>query len=146
MDISITVAETESPLSGVLVSLAEAAATKGKEASRQRKITRETGTVSFVSLPPGIYSLRAILRGYAFSPSLQQIELKEGQHLPIHLKATRVAFDCSGTVRIVGGDTAETAQALRETLSVYVSRDVSLQQQKQQKQQPQRSLSLSPLA
>ncbi|KAL8271425.1 hypothetical protein Esti_004626 [Eimeria stiedai] len=119
--VSVVVTEetTGSPLAGVLLSLFETGALQREKAHRQRKVTKETGAASFSFLPSGEFSLKPILKSYAFSPPLQQLQVTEGQELSVHLEARRVAFDCKGLLRVIG-DTESTLQhTVQEAFIVY---------------------------
>ncbi|KAL8437399.1 hypothetical protein ACSSS7_000994 [Eimeria intestinalis] len=119
VSVLVTEETTGLPLAGVLLSLFETGASQRERAHRQRKVTKETGAVSFSFLPTGLFSLKPILKGYAFSPPLQQLQVMEGQDLSVHLKARRVAFDCKGFLRVIGDTDQALQHTVHETFIIY---------------------------
>ncbi|KAL8435150.1 hypothetical protein Efla_006371 [Eimeria flavescens] len=119
VSVSVSDEATGAPLSGVLLSLFESGGSQSEKVHRQRKLTKETGVASFVSLPTGAFSIKPILKGYAFSPPLLQLQVAEGEELSVHLKGSRVAFDCRGTLRVVGNPAEAVQHTVQETLTVY---------------------------
>ncbi|UYV83027.1 hypothetical protein LAZ67_22001818 [Cordylochernes scorpioides] len=84
------VGERNEPLGGVLMSLS------GGTDYRKNSVTQPDGKLSFHSLSPGQYFLRAVMKEYHFNPPSTMVEVKEGALVPVTIKGKRVAYSCYG--------------------------------------------------
>ncbi|XP_054268312.1 BOS complex subunit NOMO2-like [Macrosteles quadrilineatus] len=87
-----------SPLQGVLLSLS------GGENYRRNSQTSEDGTMAFLSLSPGEYFLRPMMKEYRFDPPSKMTAIKEGVTVEVMLSGERVAYSALGTVTSLSGD------------------------------------------
>ncbi|KAL1122190.1 hypothetical protein AAG570_003595, partial [Ranatra chinensis] len=86
------------PLQSVLLSLS------GGESYRRNAQTNVNGTMSFLSLSPGEYFLRPMMKEYRFIPANKIIEVKEGATVEVELRGERVAFSGFGQVTSLNGE------------------------------------------
>ncbi|VIO90592.1 conserved hypothetical protein [Brugia malayi] len=87
-----TDAETNEPLSNVLISLS------GAENYRSNNFIDNTGKIIFIGLPPGEYFLRPILQEYKFDPKSITVNIKAGEFETVNLKGHRFAYSVFGKV------------------------------------------------
>lgn len=68
------------PLGGVLVSMS------GGSSYRQNSLTENDGTIGFLSLTPGDYFLRPMMKEYVFDPPSKMVTVDEGATIVISIK------------------------------------------------------------
>ena len=78
-------------IEGVLLSLS------GK-GYRQNNKTDEKGEIEFLSLSPGAYFLKPMLKEYIFEPRQLSLEIAEGSQHPVSISAVRLEYSCYGKV------------------------------------------------
>ena len=71
---------------------------------RSNQLSDEEGTQSFLSLSPGQYFLKPMMKEYKFEPASQMIDVAEGSTVNLAIKGTRVAFSCYGSVTSLNGE------------------------------------------
>ncbi|XP_073985905.1 BOS complex subunit NOMO3 isoform X2 [Rhodnius prolixus] len=86
------------PLQGVLLSLS------GGKSYRRNAQTNADGSMSFLSLSPGEYFLRPMMKEYRFRPQNKIIKVNEGATEHIILAGERVAFSGIGEVVSLSGE------------------------------------------
>ncbi|XP_014250405.1 nodal modulator 1 [Cimex lectularius] len=91
-------ANTSEFLQGVLLSLS------GGESYRRNAQTNVNGTMSFLSLSPGEYFLRPMMKEYKFHPTSKMIKVNEGSTVEISLSGERVAYSGIGEVTSLNGE------------------------------------------
>lgn len=93
--------ENEEPLSGVLVSMS------GGKSYRQNSLTEDDGTIAFLSLTPGDYFLRPMMKEYTFEPPSKMVTIEEGAAIVVTISGSRVAYSVYGQTVSLSGE-AET--------------------------------------
>lgn len=84
-------------LSGVLVSMS------GGKSYRQNSLTENDGTIGFLSLTPGDYFLRPMMKEYMFDPPSKMVSVDEGATIMLSISGSRVAYSVYGhTVSLSG--------------------------------------------
>ena len=78
-------------IEGVLLSLS------GK-GYRQNLKTDEEGGIEFLSLSPGTYFLKPMLKEYIFEPRQLSLDIAEGSQHPVKISAVRLEYSCYGKV------------------------------------------------
>ncbi|KAK3877987.1 hypothetical protein Pcinc_017343 [Petrolisthes cinctipes] len=86
------------PLGGVLVSMS------GGSSYRQNSLTEGDGTISFLSLTPGDYFLRPMMKEYVFDPASKMVTVDEGATIMISIKGVRVAYSVYGQAVSLSGE------------------------------------------
>jgi len=81
------------PLSGVFISLSSS-----ERSFRANNNTNNDGYFTFIDLTSGEYYIQPFLKEYKFEQGQKSINIKEGDHIDILLKAKRVAFSVFGKV------------------------------------------------
>ncbi|XP_014293397.1 BOS complex subunit NOMO3 isoform X1 [Halyomorpha halys] len=87
-----------SPLQGVLLSLS------GGKDYRRNAHTDTGGVMSFLSLSPGEYFLRPMMKEYRFHPTSKIISVDEGATVQFTLSGERVAYSGLGLVTSLNGE------------------------------------------
>lgn len=72
--------EDGAPLSGVLLSMS------GGKSYRQNSLTENDGTIGFLSLTPGDYFLRPMMKEYMFEPASKMVTVDEGATIIISIR------------------------------------------------------------
>jgi protocatechuate 3,4-dioxygenase beta subunit len=94
------------PLSSLTVSVLDTAnrpvpecvlSLSGEGNFRRNELTGADGSFKFLSVPPGTYYVRALLKEYTFEPSHQSVTLSSSPQT-ISFAATRIAFSVYGSV------------------------------------------------
>jgi hypothetical protein len=85
-------------LSSVLLSLS------GLGNYRHNNVTQDGGVLDFISLSPGEYYLRVMMKEFQFEPSSQLITVAEGDTVVVKVIGTRVEFSCYGMVTSLNGE------------------------------------------
>uniref|UniRef100_A0A0R3RZA1 Nodal modulator 1 n=1 Tax=Elaeophora elaphi TaxID=1147741 RepID=A0A0R3RZA1_9BILA len=116
-----TDAETDEPLSSVLISLS------GIENYRSNNFIDKTGKIVFIGLRPGEYFLRPILQEYKFDPKSITVNIKEGEFEIINLKGHRFAYSVFGKVSYPAGQSvpAVTVEAVSEQCNQLQEEDAT---------------------
>lgn len=91
--ISIQVLQGEFPLSGVLLSL-------NGENLVKNEYTDDKGQLVFANLFPGGYSVKPLLKEYAFNTA-PYFDLQEGEERAIRFEGMRVSYSCFGRVSLL---------------------------------------------
>ncbi|XP_037076289.1 nodal modulator 2-like [Pollicipes pollicipes] len=90
--------EQGGPLGGVLVSVS------GGKDYRRNSLTDEDGRQAFLSLSPGQYFIRPMMKEYEFTPPSKMAEIAEGATLEVAVSGRRVAYSLRGRVTSVTGE------------------------------------------
>uniref|UniRef100_A0A0P4W9J4 SD-repeat containing protein B domain-containing protein n=1 Tax=Scylla olivacea TaxID=85551 RepID=A0A0P4W9J4_SCYOL len=93
--------EDGAPLPGVLLSMS------GGKSYRQNSLTENDGTIGFLSLTPGDYFLRPMMKEYMFDPASKMVSVAEGATIMITIRGSRVAYSVYGHTVSLSGE-AET--------------------------------------
>jgi len=88
--------EDGEPITGVVLSLS-------RERYRHNNSTGPDGSFTFVSLFPGAYLVRPVLKEYTFEPLAITVDVEEGGAHAEQFTAKRVAFSCFGVVQSLNG-------------------------------------------
>ncbi|KAG7157860.1 Nodal modulator 3-like, partial [Homarus americanus] len=89
--------ENGASLPGVLVSMS------GGKSYRQNSLTENDGTIGFLSLTPGDYFLRPMMKEYMFDPPSKMVTVDEGATIMMSISGSRVAYSVYGqTVSLIG--------------------------------------------
>jgi hypothetical protein len=90
------------PLSGVFISLSSS-----ERNFKANNNTNHEGYYTFIDLSSGEYYIQPFLKEYQFEQRQKSINIKEGDHFDIILKAKRVAFSIFGKVNSLMGEKLE---------------------------------------
>ncbi|XP_043236772.1 nodal modulator 1-like [Amphibalanus amphitrite] len=90
--------EAGRPLPGVLLSVS------GGKDYRRNSLTDEDGRQVFLSLSPGQYFIRPMMKEYEFTPASKMAEIAEGATLEVTVSGRRVAYSLVGRVTTLTGD------------------------------------------
>lgn len=90
--------ENGEPLSGVLVSMS------GGKSYRQNSLTENDGTIGFLSLTPGDYFLRPMMKEYTFEPTSKMVSVDEGATIVVDISGSRVAYSVYGQTVSLSGE------------------------------------------
>ncbi|CAB0004615.1 unnamed protein product [Nesidiocoris tenuis] len=96
--VSVSDMASKEKLQGVLLSLS------GGKNYRRNAQTNADGTMSFLSLSPGEYFLKPMMKEYRFHPQNKIIKVQEGATVPVTLNGERVAYSCIGQVASLNGE------------------------------------------
>lgn len=89
--------ENGAALPGVLLSMS------GGKSYRQNSLTESDGSIGFLSLTPGDYFLRPMMKEYMFEPASKMVTVDEGATIVIKISGLRVAYSVYGhTVSLSG--------------------------------------------
>uniref|UniRef100_A0A146KZQ6 Nodal modulator 1 n=1 Tax=Lygus hesperus TaxID=30085 RepID=A0A146KZQ6_LYGHE len=96
--VSVSDVASKEKLQGVLLSVS------GGKNYRRNAQTNAEGTMSFLSLSPGEYFLKPMMKEYRFHPQNKIINVKEGATVTVSLSGERVAYSGIGEVMSLNGE------------------------------------------
>lgn len=91
MFVTVIDSVTKLPLEGVLISLSG-------HSYRNNTLSNDNGSIVFLSLSPGSYYLRPMLKEYLFEPLQASLIIEEGTQENVTISAIRVKYSCFGKV------------------------------------------------
>lgn len=90
--------ENGTPLPGVLISMS------GGKSYRQNSLTENDGTIAFLSLTPGDYFLRPMMKEYNFDPPSKMVTVDEGATIMVGISGIRIAYSIYGQTASLSGE------------------------------------------
>ncbi|KAF0301730.1 Nodal modulator 2 [Amphibalanus amphitrite] len=93
--------EAGRPLPGVLLSVS------GGKDYRRNSLTDKDGRQVFLSLSPGQYFIRPMMKEYEFTPASKMAEIAEGATLEVTVSARRVAYSLVGRFTTLTGEVTD---------------------------------------